>query len=67
MAEKQAVNGSSTGMLAAVERIGNKLPDPAVLLMALLFIVALPFAASAGMAYRGTEQTPEPEGPSASA
>ncbi len=39
MAEQQAANGSSTGMLAAVERIGNKLPDPAVLFIALLFIV----------------------------
>ncbi len=39
MAEKQAVKDSSTGMLAAVERIGNKLPDPAVLFIALLFIV----------------------------
>ena len=39
MAEQQADNGSSTGMLAAVERIGNKLPDPAVLFIALLFIV----------------------------
>ena len=39
MAEQKAVNGSSTGVLAAVERIGNKLPDPAVLFIALLFIV----------------------------
>jgi len=39
MAEKQAKNDTSRGMLAAVERIGNKLPDPAVLFIALLFIV----------------------------
>ncbi len=34
----QAVNGNG-GFLGAVERIGNKLPDPAVLFIALLFIV----------------------------
>ncbi len=39
MAEQQAANGASTGILASVERIGNKLPDPAVLFIALLFIV----------------------------
>ena len=33
-----AVNGSG-GFLGTVERIGNKLPDPAVLFIALLFIV----------------------------
>ena len=33
-----AANGNG-GILAAVERIGNKLPDPAVLFIALLFIV----------------------------
>jgi aminobenzoyl-glutamate transport protein len=33
-----AANGNG-GFLAAVERIGNKLPDPAVLFIALLFIV----------------------------
>lgn len=38
-AEKAQPNNSSTGFLAAVERIGNKLPDPAVLFIALLFIV----------------------------
>jgi len=34
----QTANGNG-GVLAAVERIGNKLPDPAVLFIALLFIV----------------------------
>ena len=34
----QATNGNG-GFLGAVERIGNKLPDPAVLFIALLFIV----------------------------
>ncbi|NCF50528.1 TIGR00366 family protein [Gammaproteobacteria bacterium] len=38
--EKQAVTVSrATGVLGAVERIGNKLPDPTVLFIALLFIV----------------------------
>ncbi|MDH3746961.1 MAG: AbgT family transporter [Gammaproteobacteria bacterium] len=38
-AEKvQQANGSSSGFLATVERVGNKLPDPAVLFIALLFI-----------------------------
>ena len=32
---------AATGFLAAVERIGNRLPDPAVLFIALLFIVWL--------------------------
>ncbi|NNL94743.1 MAG: AbgT family transporter, partial [Xanthomonadales bacterium] len=32
---------TNTGMLAAIERIGNRLPDPAVLFIALLFIVWL--------------------------
>ena len=36
--EKATANGS-TGFLAAVERIGNKLPDPAVLFIVLLFAV----------------------------
>jgi len=36
--QAQAGNGNG-GFLAAVERIGNKLPDPAVLFIALLFIV----------------------------
>ena len=31
----------STRMLASVERVGNKLPDPAVLFIALLFVVWL--------------------------
>jgi len=39
MAEQKAVNSSSTGFLGTVERVGNKLPDPAVLFIALLFIV----------------------------
>ena len=37
--QAQAARNTSTGFLAAVERIGNKLPDPAVLFIALLFIV----------------------------
>ena len=38
--EKQAVTvNRTTGVLGAVERIGNKLPDPTVLFIALLFIV----------------------------
>jgi aminobenzoyl-glutamate transport protein len=36
--QAQASNGNS-GFLATVERIGNKLPDPAVLFIALLFVV----------------------------
>ena len=42
MAEQQqeaAKPGLTTRMLATVERVGNKLPDPAVLFIALLFIV----------------------------
>ncbi|MBT8144790.1 MAG: AbgT family transporter, partial [Gammaproteobacteria bacterium] len=40
MSADQATGGkdSARGFLAAVERIGNKLPDPAVLFIALLFI-----------------------------
>ena len=44
MAEQQqeaAKAGVTTRMLATVERVGNKLPDPAVLFIALLFIVWL--------------------------
>ena len=38
--EKETVKVSrTTGILEAVERIGNKLPDPTVLFIALLFIV----------------------------
>jgi aminobenzoyl-glutamate transport protein len=39
--EQAANNGASTngGFLGTVERVGNKLPDPAVLFIALLFIV----------------------------
>ena len=37
--QAQTTRNTSTGFLAAVERIGNKLPDPAVLFIALLFIV----------------------------
>ncbi len=36
--QAQPANGNG-GLLATVERIGNKLPDPAVLFIALLFIV----------------------------
>ena len=36
--QAKATNGNG-GILATVERIGNKLPDPAVLFIALLFIV----------------------------
>jgi p-aminobenzoyl-glutamate transporter AbgT len=36
--QAQPANGNG-GFLATVERIGNKLPDPAVLFIALLFIV----------------------------
>jgi len=39
MSELQANGAPAKGFLAAVERIGNKLPDPAVLFIALLFIV----------------------------
>jgi aminobenzoyl-glutamate transport protein len=41
MAKKQKQEGPSLSsrMLATVERVGNKLPDPAVLFIALLFIV----------------------------
>lgn len=41
MNNKQISSTSSpdTGILAAVERIGNRLPDPAVLFIALLFLV----------------------------
>jgi len=35
----QTPRGARTGFLASVERVGNKLPDPAVLFIALLFIV----------------------------
>ncbi|NNF67002.1 MAG: hypothetical protein HKM98_05790, partial [Gammaproteobacteria bacterium] len=38
MSEENKQN-AQTGFLATVERIGNKLPDPAVLFIALLFIV----------------------------
>lgn len=34
-----SVSSPETGMLAAVERIGDRLPDPAVLFIALLFLV----------------------------
>jgi len=38
--EKEEVKvGLTTRMLATVERVGNKLPDPAVLFIALLFVV----------------------------
>jgi aminobenzoyl-glutamate transport protein len=39
MSKLQADGTPSTGFLATVERVGNKLPDPAVLFIALLFIV----------------------------
>ena len=39
MAEEQVKESLSMRMLATVERVGNKLPDPAVLFIALLFIV----------------------------
>ncbi len=40
MSEEAQVNtGEARGFLAAVERIGNKLPDPAMLFVGLLFIV----------------------------
>ena len=35
----QTNGGAPTGILATIERVGNKLPDPAVLFIALLFIV----------------------------
>ena len=37
--EVRTPSGAPTGFLATVERVGNKLPDPAVLFIALLFIV----------------------------
>ena len=40
MAEQQVQNSNAPGgFLGTVERVGNKLPDPAVLFIALLFIV----------------------------
>ncbi len=39
--QEAAAAGANGGFLGAVERIGNKLPDPAVLFIALLFIVWL--------------------------
>ena len=39
MSEQIESNNNGGGFLATVERIGNKLPDPAVLFIALLFIV----------------------------
>ena len=39
MAEEQVKESLSMRMLATVEHVGNKLPDPAVLFIALLFIV----------------------------
>jgi len=39
MSEEQQAAPATGGFLAAVERIGNKLPDPAVLFIALLFVV----------------------------
>ena len=41
MAESEAVTARPTGLLGAVERIGNKLPDPAMLFVGLLFAVWL--------------------------
>ena len=41
MAESEAVAARPTGLLGAVERIGNKLPDPAMLFVGLLFAVWL--------------------------
>jgi len=38
MAAEEATNGTQRGFLAAVERIGNKLPDPAMLFVGLLFV-----------------------------
>jgi aminobenzoyl-glutamate transport protein len=37
--QEKTTPGLTTRMLATVERVGNKLPDPAVLFIALLFIV----------------------------
>jgi len=39
MSEKQQAAPANGGFLGAVERVGNKLPDPAVLFIALLFVV----------------------------
>jgi aminobenzoyl-glutamate transport protein len=39
MTEQAETSNGNGGFLGAVERIGNKLPDPAVLFIALLFIV----------------------------
>lgn len=39
MSEQASAANGNRGFLGAVERIGNKLPDPAVLFIALLFIV----------------------------
>ena len=39
MTDGNAVTKPQRGLLAAIERIGNKLPDPAMLFVALLFIV----------------------------
>jgi len=41
MSDQAPAANANGGFLAAVERIGNKLPDPAVLFIALLFIVWL--------------------------
>jgi len=41
MAESEAAAARPTGLLGAVERIGNKLPDPAMLFVGLLFAVWL--------------------------
>jgi aminobenzoyl-glutamate transport protein len=41
MADEQTLPSSQKGFLAAVERVGNKLPDPAMLFVGLLFIVWL--------------------------
>ena len=37
--QQEQAPGTNGGILATVERVGNKLPDPAVLFIALLFIV----------------------------
>ena len=39
MTDGNADTKPQRGLLAAIERIGNKLPDPAMLFVALLFIV----------------------------
>lgn len=39
MSDSSATANGNGGFLGTVERIGNKLPDPAVLFIALLFIV----------------------------